>query len=219
MAKICLRRRTLKLPFVVVPFVQFSVDELGASADERAEPVAVEPSPAGLDSVEQLVGHRHAGRPPARPLGRALGQRDCCINGDGALEGSRSRATRTSGVGDDRQKRSFRSRRQGFWAREWRERADRLMQQCHLCDRSAGRSHQLHGVAIKLSTGHAAWSSSPVSHEDIPPTPRLYCLREVQSSRSTTLASRTALSHLAIGSPTWSICSPRRHNESSDAGC
>jgi len=40
-----LRRRTSQAPVVVVPFLQFPVDELGASADERHEPVAVEPSP------------------------------------------------------------------------------------------------------------------------------------------------------------------------------
>lgn len=49
------------------------------------------------------------------------------------------------------------------------ERVDRLMQQRHLGDRWAGRSHQLHGVAFELSTGPAARSSSLVSHEDILP--------------------------------------------------
>lgn len=86
MAKNRLRRRALRLPFVVVPVLQFPFDEVGASADERDEPVAVEPSPGGSDGVEQLVEHRHAGRPAARPLGRALVRRDCCINGNNALE-------------------------------------------------------------------------------------------------------------------------------------
>lgn len=62
-----LRRRTLKLPFVVVPFLQFPVDELGASVDERDAPMAVEPSPAGLGGVEQVVDYRYADRPAARP--------------------------------------------------------------------------------------------------------------------------------------------------------
>ncbi len=218
MAKSSLGRRTLKLPFVVVPLWQFPVDELDASAVERDEPVAVEPSPAGLDSVEQLVGHRQAGRPPARPLGRALGPRDCCINGDGAHEGWQSRWAGTSGVGDNPRKTAISQQAAGLLgALVEGERADRLMQQCHLRDRSAGRSHQLHGVAFKLSTGHAARSSSPVSHEDIFP------LRDCTASGKSRVPVRRPWRHgqhcrFSDRLTHMSTCSPRSHKRSSDAG-
>lgn len=83
-----------------------SVDEPGASADECPEPVAVERSRAGLGGLEKLVAHRHAARKPeaARPLGRALAQRDCCINGEGAIKGWQSGAAGTSSVAENRYK-------------------------------------------------------------------------------------------------------------------
>jgi hypothetical protein len=76
-----LRRRTLRPPFVIVPFLQFPVDEVSARTGEHDEPLTDEPLPVGLADVEH--------RPAARPLGRALTRRDCCINGDSALKGAK----------------------------------------------------------------------------------------------------------------------------------
>ena len=84
-----------------------------------------------------------------------------CINGDGALKGRQSGAAGTSGVVEDRYKTVISQQTAALLGPrvEVAERVDRLMQQCHLRDRSAGRSHQLHGVAFELSTGPAARSS------------------------------------------------------------
>lgn len=142
-----------------------------------------------------------------------------CINGDGAVEGRQSGAAGTSGVVEDRYKTVISQQNEPLLGPrvEVAERVDRLMQQCHLRDRSAGRSQQVHGVACELSTGPAARSSSLVSHGDILPLRDCTASGEVQSSCSTSLASPTALSHYTIGSPTWCTCSPRSHNRSSDA--
>jgi hypothetical protein len=55
--------------------------------------------PVGLADVKQLVEHR----PAARPLGRALTRRDCCINGNSPSRGQSGTAG-TSGIDEDRYK-------------------------------------------------------------------------------------------------------------------
>lgn len=196
-----------ELPFVVVPFLQFPVGEVGASAEERDEPVAVEPSPAGLDGVvDQLVDHRHAGR-QLGPLVVRWSSGSVvlteCINGDGALEGRQSGAAGTSGVVEDRYKTVISQQNEPLSGprMEVAERIDPLIQQCHLRDRSAGRSQQVHGVACELSTGPAARSSSLVSHEDILPLRDCTASGEVQSFdvlgvTDGTVALRDRLTHL-----------------------
>jgi hypothetical protein len=82
------------------PFLAVPVNELGASA---TGPRPFEPSPAGLDDLEQRVGRLHAGRPPVRPRRRARGSRSVVLMemmppGDDKVDRQALRALSRTGI-------------------------------------------------------------------------------------------------------------------------